>query len=164
MDGSDGLHCDAREFVLNGDVFQVGIGDRDGLTYRQTGCAGEGAVLDQNDGSCVIMEIVLQNLHSQKPLVFAGHPSGQCGHAAGQVLVRLENPSLHTAIENAQKAYDLAAQRAVQLEADLGSREVRTEIGGMVSSVSVQALPKRTVWLVPSVKVSVAVTSGSSSP
>ena len=86
MDGSDGLHCDAREFVLNGDVFQVGIGDRDGLTYRQTGCAGEGAVLDQNDGSCVIMEIVLQNLHSQKPLVFAGHPSGQCGHAAGQVL------------------------------------------------------------------------------
>ena len=75
-------------------------------------------------------------------------------YAAGQVLVRLENPSLHTAIENAQKAYDLAAQRAVQLEADLGSREVRTEIGGMVSSVSVQVGDNLTAAGTPLVAVS----------
>lgn len=75
-------------------------------------------------------------------------------YAAGQTLVRLENPSLHTAIENAQKAYDLAAKKAAQLEADLGSREVRTEIGGMVSSVSVQVGDNLTAAGTPLVAVS----------
>lgn len=72
----------------------------------------------------------------------------------GQVLVSLSNDTLAPALENARKSYDAAAKRVGELEKDMQSTEIRSEIDGMISSVVVKVGDKLTASGTPVITVS----------
>ncbi len=91
----DGLYGDARQLILDGDVLQIEY-VTETVSPGDKLVVGEGAVLDQQCGACVVMEIVLQNLYRQKPLSFFCDPANQSFSTAGRSMGKLQAVSIRS--------------------------------------------------------------------